>query len=67
MDMLEQMDLLDISDQEALDVFLASTEEDEACSCPLEGRNRQLTTRNADLLQNKQRKQQKNSLVIIIF
>ncbi|XP_026791217.3 dysbindin [Pangasianodon hypophthalmus] len=36
-DMLEQMDLLDISDQEALDVFLASTEEDDACSCPLEG------------------------------
>ncbi|KAK3536893.1 hypothetical protein QTP86_027090 [Hemibagrus guttatus] len=35
-DMLEQMDLLDISDQEALDVFLASTEEDETCSCPLE-------------------------------
>ncbi|XP_027032111.2 dysbindin [Tachysurus fulvidraco] len=36
-DMLEQIDLLDISDQEALDVFLASTEEDAACSCPLEG------------------------------
>lgn len=38
-DMLEQMDLLDISDQEALDVFLASTEEDDSCSCPLEGSN----------------------------
>ncbi|GAA6092548.1 dysbindin [Tachysurus ichikawai] len=36
-DMLEQIDLLDISDQEALDVFLASTEDDAACSCPLEG------------------------------
>ncbi|KAF7693390.1 dysbindin [Silurus meridionalis] len=36
-DMLEQMDLLDISDQEALDVFLASTEEDDSCPCPLEG------------------------------
>lgn len=46
MDMLEQMDLLDISDQEALDVFLASTEEDDACSCPLEGSNGRATTTN---------------------
>lgn len=45
-DMLEQMDLLDISDQDALDVFLASTEEDDECSCPLEGSNGQLTIRN---------------------
>ncbi|TSY83939.1 Dysbindin [Bagarius yarrelli] len=36
-DMLEQMDLLDISDPEALDVFLASTEDDDTCLCPLEG------------------------------
>lgn len=50
MDMLEQMDLLDISDQEALDVFLASTEEEDACSCPLEGSNGHLTTRNQQIL-----------------
>lgn len=48
--MLEQMDLLDISDQEALDVFLASAEEDDACSCPLEGSHRQLLIRNQEIL-----------------
>ena len=37
-DMLEQMDLVDMSDQEALDVFLNSGGEDSAMSSPLIGR-----------------------------
>ncbi|XP_056590087.1 dysbindin isoform X2 [Triplophysa dalaica] len=34
-DMLEQMDLLDISDQEVLDVFFSASEEDAALTSPL--------------------------------
>ncbi|XP_072522309.1 dysbindin-like [Salminus brasiliensis] len=34
-DMLEQMELMDISDQEALDVFLGTSGEDDAVSSPL--------------------------------
>lgn len=37
-DMLEQMDLVDMSDQEALDVFLNSGGEDSAMPSPLIGR-----------------------------
>lgn len=37
-DMLEQMDLMDISDQEALDVFLNSGGEDNTLLSPVSGR-----------------------------
>lgn len=37
-DMLEQMDLMDVSDQEALDVFLNSGGEDNAVLSPVLGR-----------------------------
>lgn len=37
-DMLEQMDLMDVSDQEALDVFLNSGGEDNAVLSPVSGR-----------------------------
>lgn len=37
-DMLEQMDLMDVSDQEALDVFLNSSGEDNAMPSPVLGR-----------------------------
>ena len=36
-DMLEQMELLDISDQEALDVFLNSSGEEGGLASPLPG------------------------------
>ena len=36
-DMLEQMDLMDVSDQEALDVFLNSGSEDTAMPSPAAG------------------------------
>ena len=36
-DMLEQMDLMDISDQEALDVFLNSGADDTSLAPPLPG------------------------------
>lgn len=39
-DMLEQMDLVDISDQEALDVFLNSGGEDNTALSPVLGRLR---------------------------
>lgn len=45
-DMLEQMDLMDISDQEALDVFLNSGGEDNAALSPGLGRSQQT---NADV------------------
>lgn len=38
MDMLEQMDLMDISDQEALDVFLNSGGEENTLLSPVSGR-----------------------------
>lgn len=36
-DMLEQMDLMDISDQEALDVFFAASGEEGSLTSPLPG------------------------------
>lgn len=36
-DMLEQMDLMDMSDQEALDVFLHSGGEDNSAASPVTG------------------------------
>lgn len=38
MDMLEQMDLMDISDQEALDVFLSSGGDEGVLASPLPGK-----------------------------
>lgn len=38
MDMLEQMDLMDMSDHEALDVFLHSGGEDNSAASPVAGR-----------------------------
>lgn len=38
-DMLEQMDLMDISDQEALDVFLNSGGEENTLLSPISGRD----------------------------
>lgn len=37
-DMLEQMDLMDMSDHEALDVFLHSGGEDNSAASPVAGR-----------------------------
>lgn len=37
MDMLEQMDLMDMSDHEALDVFLHSGGEDNSAASPVAG------------------------------
>lgn len=37
-DMLEQMDLMDMSDQEALDVFLNSGGEDNSVASPMLGK-----------------------------
>ena len=37
-DMLEQMDLMDMSDHEALDVFLHSGGEDNSAASPVTGR-----------------------------
>lgn len=42
-DMLEQMDLVDMSDQEALDVFLNSGGEDSTMPSPMIGRKLALT------------------------
>lgn len=39
-DMLEQMDLMDMSDHEALDVFLHSGGEDNSAASPVAGRGR---------------------------
>lgn len=38
-DMLEQMDLMDMSDHEALDVFLHSGGEDNSAASPVTGRH----------------------------
>lgn len=38
-DMLEQMDLMDISDQETLDVFFSASGEEGALTSPLPGIN----------------------------
>lgn len=41
-DMLEQMDLMDMSDHEALDVFLHSGGEDNSAASPVAGTTREL-------------------------
>lgn len=41
-DMLEQMDLMDISDQEALDVFFSASGEEGSLTPPLPGTNSKL-------------------------
>lgn len=46
-DMLEQMDLMDISDQEALDVFLNSSGEDNAVLSPGLGKSHDQTNINS--------------------
>ena len=39
MDMLEQMDLMDMSDHEAMDVFLHTSGDDNSAASPVTGRN----------------------------
>lgn len=46
MDMLEQMDLMDMSDHEALDVFLHSGGEDNSAASPVTGRRPDQKTLN---------------------
>lgn len=49
-DMLEQMDLMDMSDHEALDVFLHSGGEDNSAASPVAGRWTQHPNRDATLM-----------------
>lgn len=49
MDMLEQMDLTDVSDHEALDVFLNSGGEDNSPSSPVSGPEQDLSSTGAEI------------------
>lgn len=49
MDLLDQMELVDVSDQETLDVFFSSGGDEGLLTSPLPGMRQQVTDRRADL------------------